>query len=140
MKRVIIIYRSKTGTTKKFGEQIFSYLQANGILPEIRSVEETNDLDLSSYHYFFLGCWTSGLLFFMQRPEKLWIDFAQKLPVLDRERTILFTTYKLRTGSMFNQMRKHLRFSDDSDKICDVKSRNGQLNQKNQDMIHQSLF
>jgi flavodoxin len=139
MKRAVIIYRSKTGTTKKLGEKICVYLHANGILADIGSIDEIDDLDLFSYDYFFLGCWTSGLLFFLQRPEKLWIDFVQKLPVLHGERTILFTTYKLRTGSMFNEMRKHLRLSGDSDKIYELKSRNGLLNQRNKNIIHQSL-
>jgi flavodoxin len=139
MKRAVIIYRSKTGTTKKLGEKIYDYLHSNGILADIGSIDEIDNLDLFSYDYFFLGCWTSGLLFFLQRPEKLWIDFVQKLPVLQGERTILFTTYKLRTGSMFNEMRKHLRLSGDSDKIYELKSRNGLLNQRNKNIIHQSL-
>jgi hypothetical protein len=140
VKRAIIIYRSQTGTTKKLGERIYDYLQTNGILANMGSIDEIDNLDLSAYDYFFLGCLTSGLLLFMQRPEKSWIDFAQELPVLNRERTILFTTYKLRTGSMFSEMRKRLKFADDSDKYFEVKSRNGQLDQKNQNIIHQSLF
>ena len=139
MKKAIIIYRSKTGTTKKLGERIYDYLQSNGIYVKMGSIDEIGYQDLLSYDYFFLGCWTSGLLLFMQRPEKAWIDFAQKLPVLNRNRTILFTTYKLRTGSMFSEMRKHLRFSEDSDWFFEVKSRNGQLDQKNQGIIYQIL-
>jgi len=140
MKKAVIIYRSKTGTTKKLGERIYDYLHANGILANIGSIDEIDYQDLLAYDYFFLGCWTSGLLLFMQRPEKTWIDFAQKLPVLNRERTILFTTYKLRTGSMFSEMRKHLRFADDSNKFYEVKSRNGQLDRKNQCIINQILL
>jgi flavodoxin len=139
MKKAMIIYRSKTGTTKKLGEKIYDYLQANDILADIRSIDRIHDLELPEYDLIFLGCWTSGLLFFMQRPEKLWTDFAQKLPELKSERTILFTTYKIRTGSMFSEMKKCLRFADDSGDICEVKSRNGQLNKKNQLIIHERI-
>jgi flavodoxin len=139
MKKAVIIYRSKTGTTKKLGERIYDYLQKNGILAHIRSIDEIQNLDFLEYDFFFLGCWTSGLLFFMQRPEKSWIDFAQKLPVLKSERTILFTTYKLRTGSMFSEMRKYLRFADDSGNFYEVKSRNGQLNERILLIINKSL-
>jgi hypothetical protein len=110
MKKAIIIYNSKTGTTKKLGEGIFDYLLVNGVHPNLISIDDFNYDNSLEYDLFFLGCWTSGLLFFLQRPEKIWIDFAQKLPYLSSDKTILFTTYKIRTGSMFREMRKYLRF------------------------------
>jgi flavodoxin len=139
MKKVIIIYNSKTGTTKKFGERIYEYILESGISADIKSINEFNSDSSSEFDFFILGCWTSGLLFILQRPEKIWIDFAQKLPEVKSERTILFTTYKIRTGSMFREMRKWLRFSDDSEKYLELKSRNGQLNEKDKMIINERL-
>ncbi|MGE5457246.1 MAG: flavodoxin family protein [Methanococcaceae archaeon] len=139
MKKAVIVYNSKSGTTKKLGEGIYDYLHKNGISAHIRSIDEFDYSKLPEYDLFFLGCWTSGFLFFLQRPEKIWIDFAQKLPVLRSGRTILFTTYKIRTGSMFGEMRKCLRFSDDSEGYGKLKSRDGKLNIKNQMIIDERL-
>jgi flavodoxin len=139
MKKAIIIYKSRTGTTKKFGEKIHDYLINKEIISHIKSIDEIDALDFSEYDYIFLGCWTSGLLFFMQKPEKSWIEFAQKMPILDSKKTVLFTTYKIRTGSMFNGMRRHLLFENDFYNTYEFKSRNGELSENNQLLIDMFL-
>jgi hypothetical protein len=47
--------------------------------------------------------------------------------------------YAVRTGSMFSEMRKYLRFADDSGIFHEVKSRNGQLNERILMIINKSL-
>lgn len=139
MKKAIIIYKSRTGTTEKFGKKIHEYLLNKEIVSHIKSIDEVCDFDFSEFDYIFVGCWTSGLLFFMQKPEKLWIEFAQKMPVLDSTKTVLFTTYKIRTGSMFNAMRRHLVFENDTYYKYELKSRNSELSENNQLLIDMFL-
>ena len=86
-------------------------------------------IEFFDYDYVFLGCWTHGLLFFLQHPEKCWVDFAKKLPPIGRRDTILFTTYKVRTGTMFKKMKEHIKAEPDA-QILELKSRNGELGEQ----------
>jgi len=47
---------------------------------------------------------------------------------------VLFTTYKLATGSMFSKMRKHLKCGA-NDIVLELKSRNGNLSKENKHLI-----
>jgi len=133
MKNAIIIYNSKHGTTKKYAEEIGAYLAQKGIGIETLSIGEYAESALAGVDYLFLGCWTSGLFFFLQHPEKIWKDFAAKLPTKLNAKISLFTTYKLLTGSMFKNMRKEFKFSADSS--TELKSRNGLLSQADKTLL-----
>lgn len=108
MKQALIIYQSKTGTTKKYGFAIRDYLNNLGIETKAIPVQNYVEEDLLRADFVFLGCWTSGLFFILQHPDKTWADFANKLPAFDSKKVALFTTYKLLTGSMFKKMKGKL--------------------------------
>jgi flavodoxin len=127
MKNAIIIYKSRKGTTKNFSENISDFLSKYGLQVDVKSLEATDPSEVSSYDFIFLGCWTKGLYFILQHPEKEWIKFAEKLGPLNRNKTVLFTTYKLRTGTMFKEMIKCLKFGDPGGNIQTIKSRTGEL-------------
>jgi|WetSurMetagenome_2_1015567.scaffolds.fasta_scaffold658462_2 flavodoxin len=127
MKNAIIIYKSRKGTTKNFSENISDFLSKYGLQADVKSMEATDPSEVSSYDYIFLGCWTKGLYFILQHPEKDWIKFAEKLGPLNSNKTVLFTTYKLRTGTMFKEMIKCLKFGDPGGYIQTLKSRTGEL-------------
>jgi flavodoxin len=126
MKTAVIIYHSKTGTTKKYAEEIANYLKSKGISTRLSSTQIFQENLLENADFVFLGCWTSGLMFILQHPEKAWVDFAAKLPSMPDAKVALFTTYKILTGSMFRNMYHHIkdRFSEPS---LVLKSRNGFL-------------
>jgi flavodoxin len=126
MKTAVVIYHSKTGTTKKYGEEIASYLESKGVSTRLSSTQVFRENLLNDADFVFLGCWTSGLMFILQHPEKAWVDFAAKLPSMPDVKVTLFTTYKILTGSMFKNMYKQLKgkFSAPS---LELKSRNGFL-------------
>lgn len=128
MKRVTIIYNSKTGITKKYADEIGAYLKLKEFEVTILSIHEFRAEMLNNVDYLLLGCWTSGLMFFLQHPEKVWNDFATKLPNSIKSKTALFTTYKILTGSMFSKMRKQLNGRIDSC-LTEIKSRNGMLSE-----------
>jgi flavodoxin len=109
LEKALIIYHSKTGTTKKFGFAIRDYLQTLDIECKAIPIQNFTIEDLNNINFLFLGCWTSGLFVIMQHPEKEWIEFAKKLPDLKSIKLALFATYKLLSGSMFISMKKHLK-------------------------------
>ena len=131
MKKAIIIYHSKTGITKKMGEEIYSFLKENNIHAEIYSIQEFKPDMLDDSDLVLLGCWTSGLMLFLQHPEKVWVNFASGLPDLNGKKVGLFTTYKLATGSMFGKMKKHIK----GNILAELKSKNGKLTDINKSVL-----
>ena len=126
MKTAVVIYHSKTGTTKKYAEEITSYLESKGIDVRLSSTQIFTGEILTNADYVFLGCWTNGLLVMLQHPENEWVDFAAKLPSMPNVKVGLFTTYKILTGSMFRNMYKQLKGKFKAPSL-ELKSRNGSL-------------
>ncbi len=130
MKRAVIVYRSRTGTTRLLAEEIGAFLATREIHPEVVSVGECDVQALLDVDYLLLGCWTGGLMIAGQHPDRPWVDFVQAMPVLTGPRIGLFATYKLATGSMFGQMRRHLAGRAPAPAL-ELKSRNGRLSESN---------
>jgi flavodoxin len=126
MKTAVIIYNSKTGTTKKYAEEIAGYLKTKGVSTKTSSIQAFQDNLLNDADFVFLGSWTNGLMFILQHPDKEWKDFAAKLPIMPSAKLNLFTTYKILTGSMFKRMYQQVteKFPEPS---LELKSRNGSL-------------
>jgi len=110
VKKAIVVYRSHTGVTRRYGEEIAAHVGERGIQTEVVSVGECRMDSLASADYLLLGCWTSGLFVIAQHPDEPWLAFVREMPILAgaRPRVGLFTTYKLRTGSQFGRMRAAL--------------------------------
>ena len=128
MKTAAIFYHSKTGTTKRYAEEISKYLQSKGLDTQVTSIQAYSEDMLNNVDYVLFGCWTNGLMVILQHPEKIWVDFAAKLPSMPDVKVALFTTYKILTGSMFRNMYKHLKgkFATPS---LELKSPNGLLSE-----------
>lgn len=126
MKKAIIIYQSKKGTTMQLSNEIADIINRNEIDTEVASVEDFHVTDLSSYDYIFLGCWTKGLMFLAQHPDAQWQNSVKSLHFPDKANIALFTTYKLATGSMFSRMKKCLPENQREDVLM-IRSRNSQL-------------
>ncbi len=108
MPTAAVVYCSATWTTAGLGEDIARVLAERGIETRVAAIGEIGTAGLAEVDYLFLGCWTHGWFVVNQHPEQAWTDWTRELPRLDRPRTALFTTYKLRTGSMFPRMRRAL--------------------------------
>ena len=107
-KTAAIVYRSHTGNTRRFAEEIAAYLTSRGLECRVESVGDA-DLDaLATADYVLLGCWTSGLFVILQHPDQPFVDFARAMPAIPSKPVALFTTYQLATGSMFANMRERL--------------------------------
>jgi len=107
--KAVVLYQSKTGTTKKYAEEIQNYLSEKGIETLLVPIKNFKKEQFDGNNYLFLGCWTSGLFFFLQHPDKQWIKFSKKLPENTNVKIGFFTTYKILTGSMFRNMKKNLK-------------------------------
>jgi flavodoxin len=130
MKRAVIVYRSRTGTTRRLAEEIGRFLASRDIEPRVVSVGDCDVQALRDVDFLLLGCWTSGLMIVGQHPDQPWIDFAREIPSTTVPRVGLFTTYKLATGSMFAQMRGHLAGRLPAPRL-ELKSRSDTLSESN---------
>jgi len=126
MKTALIIYQSKKGTTRRFGNEIGRFLSDMGIQARTLSIEACTDCVLASANYLFLGCWTKGWMIVNQQPDTPWKRWARDMEIPDGVKVAFFTTYKLATGSMFRRMRRQLNGNGYQAEL-EVKSRDGSL-------------
>ena len=138
MKRAVIFYQSKTGTTKNYAQEIGAYLQTKKIDILCIPVAEYQENLLQDTDYILMGCWTKGLMVIFQKPDEIWSDFAKKITVPDRAKVALFATFKIRTGSMFKNMAK--QFSSASNlSFPNLKSRNGKLSDEDKVILEKFI-
>lgn len=135
----LVIYQSKNGTTRRMAEEIAAELKNNQVDVKIGSIREINPNDIENADHLYLGCWTSGMLLFAQKPDKEWRKFVGKIPVGLRKKTTMFTTYKIATGSMFKEMRNKLTYRGLTISNNALKSKTGALNPVQRKIICQSL-
>jgi flavodoxin len=126
MASALVVYRSHTGVTRKYGEEIAAYLSSKGVDARAVSVGEC-DLDApAGVDLLLLGCWTSGLFVIRQHPDGPWLSFVRAMSPATGPRLALFTTYKLATGSQFPKMRAALAGKTRTPEL-ELKSRDGHL-------------
>jgi flavodoxin len=134
MKKAVVVYRSHSGVTRRYGEEIGAFLQKHGIEASVASVGDCDFATLADADYLFLGCWTSGMFVVRQHPDEPWLAFVREMPQTKRPRVGLFTTYKLATGSQFTKMRAALADKTNAPEI-ELKSRGGHLSAANEAAI-----
>ena len=135
----LIVYYSKNGTTRKFAEAIAYQVKKRVDHIKIKSIEEVSLQDVIHCDLLYLGCQTSDMFVFNQKLGKPWVDFVSKLPDLESKTTVLFTTYRLTTGSMFRKM-KEILAPKGFDVIGCMKSRNGNFDYFSNGVLRYSLY
>ena len=143
MKKAMVVYRSHSGVTRRYGEQIAAFLEGKGLAAQVVSVGECDTSALASADYLFLGCWTSGLFVIRQHPDEPWLAFVRDMPPLTiapggGPKVALFTTYQLRTGSQFPRMRTALAGKTAAPQL-ELQSRNGRLSAADEAALDQFL-
>ena len=131
MKKAVVVYRSHSGITRRYGEAIAAFLTARGLAAQVVSVGECDMTTLADADYLFLGCWTSGLFVVRQHPDEPWLAFVRDMPALPttseaRPKVALFTTYQFHTGSQFPKMRAALAGKTAGPQL-ELQSRSGAL-------------
>jgi sulfite reductase alpha subunit-like flavoprotein len=122
----VVVYRSRTGKTRSYAEEIGDHLRTKGVETRVSSVGDCDMDQLAAVDYLLLGCWTNGLFVVLQHPDEPWLAFVRELPRDLRARVGLFTTYLLLTGSMFSKMRDALA-GKVATTALELKSRDGHL-------------
>jgi flavodoxin len=138
VKKAVVIFRSHSGVTRAYGEEIGAFLTKRGIAAVVASVGDANLADLADADYLFLGCWTSGLFVIGQHPDEPWLAFVRDMPVTKRPRLALFTTYKLVTGTQFPRMRAALAGKANPPEL-ELKSRIRHLTAANEQALERFL-
>jgi flavodoxin len=138
VKKAIVVYRSHSGVTRRYGDEIAAFLIARGVAAQVVSVGECDMATLADADYLLLGCWTSGLFVVRQHPDEPWLAFVREMPATPRPRVALFTTYQLRTGGQFLKMRAALTGKTASPQL-ELKSRNGHLSAADERSLEQFL-
>lgn len=133
--KVLVTYHSKTGVTREFAYEISKFLKENNHEATMMNVLDVQPENINNVEAVFIGCWTHGLFFFLQHPDKTWKEQAINFPEMHDKKVAFFTTYKIATGSMFNQMQKVLNSKLSGQVNLNLKSKNGQLNQVQKDQL-----
>ncbi len=135
----LVIYYSKTGRTRQMAYEIDKYLKENNLNSKMISIYDVRPEDIAQADMVLLGCWTHGLFFILQHPDKTWRDYAAKFPDLNGKKVGFFTTYKTATGSMFRRMYKNLKGRLAEPVSLNIKSKNGKLSDKNKALIKEFI-
>lgn len=122
--RVAVLYYSHKGRTAHYAREIAMYLWSQGNTVSLSSISDFDQEKLPQIDALILGCWTSGWFVIHQHPHRKWAMFARS--IADRLPTgiALFTTYKIRTGSMFLNMKRALGLRKNAPIPC-LESRTG---------------
>lgn len=124
--KATVLYYSHKGKTAGYARQIAMYLWSKGLDVSLRSISDVEKSQLEGTDFLLLGCWTSGWFVIGQHPHSRWTEFARTLRGAVPEKTLFFTTYKIRTGSMFRRMKEALGLSGATPAIR-MQSRTGVL-------------
>ncbi len=135
MKRALVLFHSRRGTTASYGQEIAGELLQNGVEATAVPLYSAETVDTTEADTLFIGCWTSGLMFFCQHPEKDFVSYVSKLPDLKDKKVVLFTTYKLLTGSMFRKMSQYLPGNPEVSRVK-MRSRSGKLSKDDKGRLY----
>lgn len=115
--------------------EIDKYLKENNLDSKMISLYDVQPEDIIQAEIVLLGCWTSGLFFLLQHPDRTWKEYASKFPDLKGKKVGFFTTYLTLTGSMFRNMYKNLKDKLAEPVTLNLKSRNAKLSDDNKALI-----
>jgi flavodoxin len=133
--KALVIYHSKTGITREFAYEINKYLKENTHDSTMMNIYDVHPEDITKADAVFIGCWTHGLFFIFQHPDKIWREHAINFPDMHEKKVAFFTTYKVLTGSMFNKMQTVLKNKLSKKVDLQMKSRNGKMDEKHKEQI-----
>lgn len=109
--KATILYQSKKGRTAGWARAMAMYLWSRGVNVNFGALSDFKDDQIKDSDLLMLGSWTSGWFVVNQHPSHLWVEGSRKLPATLPPNLVLFATYKLRTGAIFNRMKRHLNLS-----------------------------
>lgn len=133
--KAAVLYYSHKGKTARYAREIAMYLWSKGLSVTLSSLSDFESSRIREVDFLITGCWTCGWFVVGQHPHKTWCELSQPLSnIVPPEQTLFFTTYKIRTGSMFRKMKKVMKISRKSFsyELC---SRTGILTAENKNVL-----
>lgn len=125
--KAVVLYYSHKGKTARYAREIAMYLWSKGLSVSLSAVTDYDPARLGEADFLITGCWTCGWFVVGQRPHERWRNFSRGIAGrVPAGRTLLFTTYKIRTGSLFRRMREALGLTGRDEVPC-LASRSGLL-------------
>ena len=110
--KATVLYYSHKGKTAFFAREIAMYLWSKGLNVSLSAISDFDTQKLNETDFLISGCWTCGWFVVGQHPHKKWSTCSRQMAGrISPHRTLLFTTYKFRTGSMYRKMKKTLKIS-----------------------------
>ena len=134
--KAIVIYYSHKGRTANYAREIAMYLWSKGISVSLCSVSDFDRNKAKEADLLLTGCWTCGWFIINQHPHEQWKSLAKTISgIFPIEKTLFFTTYKIRTGSMFRNM-KHAMNIPASTRVHRLQSRTGKLSEHDRGLLN----
>lgn len=99
--KVVVLFESMTGNTKRLAELIGGAAAAAGDDVVVRPVTDFDFHELAVADLVFVGTWVDGLVAFGQRPGRA--GRLRNLPVLDRKPVAVFCTYAINAGKALDK-------------------------------------
>lgn len=125
--KAIVLYYSHKGKTARYAREIAMYLWSKGLHVSLSSLSDFEPSKIKEADILITGCWTCGWFVVGQHPHQTWCELSKPLAgMVPPERTLFFTTYKIRTGSMFRRMKKVMEIPPDAQSY-ELRSRSGML-------------
>lgn len=137
--KATVLYYSHKGKTAFFAREIAMYLWSKGLNVSLSAIFDFDTQKLNETDFLISGCWTCGWFVVGQHPHKKWSACSRQMAGrISPHRTLLFTTYKFRTGSMYRKMKKTLKISRNPH-IPFLKSKNGLLTETDKKILDQFI-
>lgn len=110
--RATVLYYSHTGLTAAYAREIAMYLWSKGLDVSLSSISDFDKQRLLKSDIVLSGCWTCGWFVIGQHPHRKWVDFSKSVAdFIDEHKVMFFTTYKIRTGSMYSRMSRAMNMT-----------------------------
>jgi hypothetical protein len=100
--RVVVIYESLTGNTRKASDLVAAELRAAGHHAVAYPTTDVDLAELQQADLVVVGGWTDGLFFVAQRPGRA--GRLRRIPALAGKRAVCFATYALDAGKTLEKL------------------------------------
>lgn len=105
--KVVVLFESMTGNTKRAAELIGGAAQARGAEVTVRPIDDFDFHEVAVADLVFVGTWVDGFIVVGHRPGR--VAKLRKLPVLDRKHVAAFVTYAINPGKALRKTADELR-------------------------------
>ncbi|MER3452682.1 MAG: hypothetical protein C4344_03125 [Acidimicrobiia bacterium] len=134
--KVLIIYESLTGTTRRAAFMIAERLYEEGHEAVVSPVTHVDLQALKEADLVVVGTWTDGIVFFGQGPGRA--ERLRRLPVMYGKRCVVYCTYAIDPGHTLEKLADILR-DRGADVVGGLAIRRGALEEGVEELVRRLL-